>query len=166
MKEDKKLIQTMVFDDYGYAQSIKEESQKKIEKVKKGMIVAAIVTALSVIGFVCMNSGGDALENIGLVLFFLAFPGAIASYIVGGGFSIAFKFAKKLAVFGWFICPFPVDIFTGVITLIIAILAFLFVPLIFVFLNYRQQRKNLDEAEEYISHFKPAGEVNAAGVQN
>ena len=156
MKKDKKLIETMVFDDYGYAQEIKQESEQKLAKIKIGLIVAAVSTLLSLLGVMSMNSN---IETLGAICLFFSFFGAIASYVIGGGFGIAFKFARKLAWIGWVIAPIPIDIVTGLLTLVVSVIAFFFVPLLFVFINYRQQNKNFKDAEDYLRHFKPISEV-------
>ena len=149
--EKRKIIETIEFDNYAYAKNVLEQSALKLEKIKIGLIVSAAATFCTVLGLIF----GNINQSLFGAFMFFALVGSIASYIVGGGFKIALKAAKNLAIFGWFILPFPADIITGLVTLVIAIYGFMFIPLIFVFLNYRQQKKNHNDAEEYIKYCRP-----------
>lgn len=138
------MIDTLEFEDVREARDTIEKSTKKLEKKLPGLIVSGIATTATLLSFVISNTSVCGL------LLTIAFFGSIASYIVGGGFKIALKTAGKLAAFGWFICPFPIDIGVGLFTLIFAIWAFFFFPIVFVALNIRQQKKNIEDAEDYL----------------
>lgn len=145
----KKLIETIEFDNYAYAKDVFEQSTKKLERIKIGLIVAAVATACTALAFVLSN-----IDILSTLLLVFAFFGSIAAYIIGGGVKIALKAAAKLAVIGWLIVPFPIDLITGIITLIFAPMAFLFVPLVFVFINFWQNKKNRDDAANYLQYCK------------
>ena len=142
----KKIIETLEFSDALHAQKTIEKTEKSLKKIKRAFIPAAISTVAGIL------SMGSAFEDpsINGFLMTLSLVVAIVSYIMGGGFKIAVKAAGKLAVVGWFICPFPIDIAVGICTMIFAVAAFFFLPLVFVFLNYRQHKKNLEDAKEYL----------------
>ena len=153
MARSKKLIESMEFDNYAYAKDVLEESKKKLERIKIGLLIAAVASLCTILAFVIP---GDV--SLGLFIS-LAVIGAIAAYIIGGGFSIALRAAKKLAFFGWFILPFPVDIATGLVTMIISVFAFFLFPLLFVFLNYRQIKRNRDDAETFLQYCKKPSDM-------
>ena len=153
--EKKNLIEKMEFDDFAFAKQTFEDSDKKLGRIRTGLIVSAAATLASFIGF----SAIDKNDTIGGIFILVALITAIASYIIGGGMKIAFKAAKKLAVFGWFILPFPYDLGTGICTIIIAPIAFLFIPVVFVYINYKQVKRNRDDAEEYMKFCKPVTTV-------
>lgn len=146
----KNLFETMEFDNYAQAKDLVDGAEKKVKRILIGLGIAAVATLFTVIGLCCSN------EMSQMVFFLLAFLFAIPAYIVGGGLGKALKVAKKLAVLGWIIVPFPIDILTGLCTFIVAIYALFFVPIIFVLINYSQHRKDLKAAQKYLSYFKPA----------
>ncbi len=140
-KESRKFFESVQFDTVANAEQVIEKSQKKLEKAKIGLIVSGVATGLSALAFFF------PVLNFLLIFAFLA---SVAAYIIGGGIKIALKTAWKIAKFGWFIIPFPYDIATGIITLIFAVMGFMFIPVVFVFVNYLQIKKNLNEAQEFL----------------
>lgn len=90
------------------------------------LILATVATACSVIGFI--GRGNDFLGIFAVIGLFLS----IASYIIGGGLGDAIKAALTLGKWGWLIVPFPIDIATGLFTMLVSFVAFLFLPIIFV----------------------------------
>ena len=146
-----KIIENVQFENSEMAQAYRATAATKIQRTKIGLIIAAVATVLSIIGM-AVGSG-----SVGGFCLFFAFLGSIASYIVGGGFSIALKAAKKLAVFGWFIAPFPADIATFFITFILSVLAFFFIPVVFVFIHYVQEKRTLASANAYLNAVYAAG---------
>ncbi len=146
-KKSKKIIESMDFNNTAHAQSVIEESTKKLEKSKPALIVSAVATAAS---FLSMCVADNATLSTFLML--AAFIGSMVSYILGGGFSIALRAAKKVAFFGWLVFPFPTDLVVGLVTLFFSIWAFFCLPIVFVYINIRQLKKNVAEAEEYIKY--------------
>jgi len=142
-KESKKFFESVQFDTVENAENTARKAAKKLEKAKIGLIIAGVATALSALGF--------SFEVLGFLLP-IAFLAAIAAYIVGGGIKIALKTAWKIAKFGWFVIPFPYDIVTGIVTLIFAIMGFIFFPVVFVLVNFFQIKKTLNEAEEFLGY--------------
>lgn len=163
MNEDEGQVQTESFNDCVHAQSVIKDLKKKISRIKAGLIVAAVTTALTITGviFMCVGEDGGALRAVGGLMILLGYPCSIVSYIVGGGFLTAIKLTWKFACIGWLICPFPIDIITGIATFIISTMSYFHFPVVWVFKIYRQYRDSLDEAEYYMSRFKPAGEYDA-----
>jgi hypothetical protein len=155
-KENKKIIETLEFDNAAFAQDVINESTQKLERVKKGLIISGVATGFTLLSKIFETSSFAA------IFIMLAFFGAIAAYIVGGGMKIALKTAVKLGKFGWFVCPFPVDIFTGILTIIFSMMAFMFFPVVFVYLNYRQHKKNIEAAEQYLGYCRPVAATEVA----
>lgn len=152
----KKLIEKMEFDNYAYAKDVYEKSAAKLLRIKIGLIIAAVATVCSVLAMVFHNISDSRILTPLFVL--IAFFVSLVAYIVGGGILIALKTAKKLTDFGGSIFPFPIGLITGFATLFFSVLAFFFVPLVFVFINFIQQKKNRDNAAEYLSYFKSSTE--------
>ena len=68
---------------------------------------------------------------------------------------IALKVAWKICVVGWYVVPiYLVDIIVALIAFGISLMWFLFVPVLFVWINYHQICKNHDAAEKYLSYCK------------
>lgn len=151
MSKKVQMMEELEFDNVEYAKKIMEEASAKLGRIKVGLIIAGAATVCSCIMLYASDSNMTLLKGS---MMLIALFGAIISYIVGGGFGTAIKFAMKVGKFGWFITPFPIDIITGIITTVIALWAFLFVPVFFVFLNYWQTKKNYTEAERYYSCYK------------
>ena len=154
MKKKQELFEKKVFDDYGYAIAIKEEAEVRLEKIKKGMIIAAVATVINVIGIMGMDTMG-VVGDISLIMILLGVCGSIASYIFGGGIMIAVKWIFKLARIGWYIIPiWVVDLMGLMFGALAGVGFFLFTPIIFVYMNYRQVKGDYNDAEMYLSHFK------------
>ena len=146
---EKKIIETMEFDDYACARDCLEQSRAELEKIKEVRKLAAAATFCSFLYLVLIKN-----DILGPLFFLLALGGSITSYIKGGGIRIAFSVAKKLAFSGWVIIPFPWDIVTGLGALFYSFLTFLFVPIIFVHINYKQYKQYCDDAEAYLQYCK------------
>ena len=150
-KEKVELIEEKQFNEAAYAEDVLKLSQVQLEKIKIGMIIAGVATLSSIIMVIASK-----IEIISNACFIISIVGAIAAYIIGGGFGSAIKLAVKLAKWGWFICPtFPIDILVFIVVLVFAVIAFFFLPLIFVFLHYRQVKADKVAAETYLSYCEP-----------
>lgn len=158
-KGNKQLIEHMQFNDYAYAKSIYDNSEAKLGRIKIGLIISAVATLSSALFFGLGPNADPSLDMLILSFLGVSVVGSIVAYIVGGGFGIALRIAKKLAIFGWFILPFPVDIATGICTLFFSIFGFFFIPIVFVVLNYIQTRIDMKEAKEYMSFCTPVNSV-------
>ena len=129
-----------------------EKNEKKLARIKIGMIIAAAAQAILLLAFVVDSFRINALTDF-LVISYLA--ATVAAYIVGGGVLAAAKRAwgitKKLFFIGWLCVPFPMDIFTGLLLSTFGI-GFLpselfLLPLLNVYLNYRDTKKEKDALE-------------------
>ena len=147
-REKTKVIEDIEFDSEEFAKSVLTEAQDKTEKCKKAMMIGAVSTVCSFIGLCTVGSH----DNIGMGFFVAAVIIAIVSYVIGGGVGTAVKSAFKVAKWGWYVIPsFPADVFIFVCVLYIAFFAFFFVPILFNFINYRQFKKNLEDAKLYLA---------------
>ncbi len=137
-EEQTEVAQTPLFATTAEAQAYADKAKTKNIMGLIGLALAAVATILS---YLSMASGFE--EE---VYMFVSLPLGILSYVIGGGFGRAIKFAGKVAKFGWRILPFPTDIVTGIVSFIVATYAFLFFPVVFVFLSFRQHYKDYQEA--------------------
>lgn len=139
------VFETAQFNDAKYAQDVKENAERKLQRIKIGLIIALVATISSVLLFLELTPFTDILMG-------LSFFGSIVSYVVGGGIGMAFKSAWKVAKIGWLLTPFPIDIFTGLVAMMFSIMGFFFIPLLFVAMNYDQCKKDYKEATEYLKY--------------
>ena len=141
------IFEEAIFNDAAYAKDIMKQSEERLKRVKIGLIISVVA---SICGFISFTHGSTHI--IFEVIGFVAFVGAIASYVIGGGFMDAIRMALKIGKIGWLIMPFPVDIVTGIISTIFSLVAFFLLPVIFVSLNYIQTKKDYEAAENYLSY--------------
>ena len=152
-KEKQEFFEEMEFDNVSYAQDMKEECERKLQKISLGLKIAAVSTVFSVLMLFPFNS------NVTDIFMLLAIVGAIVSYIIGGGLGTALKAAWKICVVGWFIIPiFPVDLALAMFAFIVACCAFFFAPILFVWINNHQVKKDYQAALKYLSYYKPVGQ--------
>jgi hypothetical protein len=108
-----------------------------MEKLRKAQSIAIIATLVSLVGLIVLGVGattvGEAILAVGVCT-------GIASYIYGG-FKTAVNMSGKLAKIGWFIVPFPYDIFTFIITFFFAIFMFVCIPIIPIRKAYKESLK-------------------------
>lgn len=155
-KESEPLFTQAEFNNAQYAADIKADCEKKLNRIKLGLKIAAAAELFYFLGMFIPKMP-QTLVSLFMILAFLS---TFAAYIIGGGFGsavkMAWKVAKKIATFGWLIVPFPADIITGFICLWVAIIvpifAFILIPLLLIFINYTQVKKDLDAAEEYLKY--------------
>lgn len=148
-KKKATLYEEMVFDDVQLAVDTYNECKAKLKKVESALGIAIVATVCSGIGFFL----GQEIDILAFLML-VGFVCSIIAYVKGGGFGTAIKWAWKLAVFGWIIIPFPFDIVVGMFTMAFAVMAFFFIPVVFVYMNYRQVKKDFASAQKYISYFK------------
>ena len=157
-RKKKTFYEEMVFDDAQLALDAMEESEEKLVKAKRGLWLAVGATIYNLFGFAIVAFllnllGIDYAESFEISLC-IAIGLTLASYILGGGFGTAVKWAWKLAIFGWIIIPFPYDLIVGFMTMGFSLACFAFIPILFVFINYRQIKKDYAAAKKYLSYYK------------
>ena len=103
-----------------------------MKRLKIAQYIAMAATIMSVISWMV----GTHTE-MGMVLMFFGTLGALVSYLFGG-FGTAVKIASKIAKWGWFVVPFPLDIITFIVAFIVTIYVFLFLPIIPVRKAYKE----------------------------
>ncbi len=105
-----------------------------MNRLQIAQYIALGATAFSVIGGLL---GGLSGSNVGAALMVIGFIGGLLSYILGG-LGSAMRMAGGIAKWGWIIAPFPVDIFTFILSFIFALFAFAFLPIIPVRKAYKE----------------------------
>ena len=150
-RKTRPMIQHMEFDSYAEAQDMVDAAEARSTRILIGLAVAAVSTVLTVLAFL-LNSDASS------ILLGLAFLLAIPAYVIGGGLGKAIRSAWNLAVFGWFILPFPYDLGVGLATFCIALMCFFFAPLVFVLVSYCQNASDLKSAREYMGYCVPVDE--------
>jgi hypothetical protein len=105
-----------------------------MNKLKIAQYISLGATVLSVIGAVL---GGMSGSEFGITLMCIGFLVGMVSYIFGG-LGTAIKMAGGIAKWGWFVVPFPYDIMTFMCSFLIAIYAFVFLPIIPIRKAYKE----------------------------
>ncbi len=82
------------------------------------------------------------------VFFIIMFASSITAYILTGGLDMVFGIAKKIAFFGWFILPFPMDIITGFTTFFLALFLFAGFPIVFAVIGCIRIFKETSNVEQ------------------
>lgn len=110
-------------------------------------IIALAATGLSLLGWILyFAKTPNAISNFGMILSSIGFVAGVVSYCFGGLLT-ALKSAWKIATVGWLITPFPIDIFTGLMTFFIGIFVFMYFPILPVRKAYKEneEREQLTE---------------------
>jgi len=160
-KDETPVFSQMHFDDYQFAKDVKETTERLKNRKTIGIICAAVATLIWVLLFFTPLRNASRIVTDGLGYFALGIT--VVAYAIGGGivrgFGVVWNITKKIAFFGWFIMPFPYDLLTGLVTLMIglmfALLGFIFVPLLPVFCSYYQSNQDYKEACAYLSYYVP-----------
>jgi len=152
-KKKMQFFEEMVFDDVQYAVDTFNKSKAKMKKAETGMLFAVIATCCNLIGWMPEWKGieGNVLTDICVGVGVLC---TIIAYIKGGGIGNAFKWTWKISAFCWFIFIFPFDMLAWLVGFGFGLAAFFIVPLIPVFMNYRQIKMDFEAARKYVSYYK------------
>lgn len=144
------MFEEASFSDFSNAMAVKEQSTAKLKRIKIGMIIAAI--SLIIVGILNLNVP-NWLEDVLICLFIIS---VIAAYIVGGGLKTVIRWSIKIGKFCWFLAPFPADLVVLLIGIIVSLVCFIFFPIVFVFMNYLQTKKDLKAAENFLKYYEQA----------
>jgi ABC-type antimicrobial peptide transport system permease subunit len=105
-----------------------------MNRFKIAQYIALGATVSSVLGFILTEVAG---LDFGMILAGIGFAAGLISYIFGG-LGTAIKMAGRIATWGWVVVPFPYDIMTFMCSFIIAIIVFVFLPIIPVRKAYKE----------------------------
>ncbi len=149
-RKKEKLFEEIQFKDVERAK--REVTFAKVNQIR---ILIGFIFSLVAIVFTALMLWGNK-ENTSMYAT-IAILLAVPSYIIGGGIFKALKVAWKITKIGWFLIPvFPADVLIALACFFFAVVGLLFVPVIFVGLNYVQHKKTLDAATSYLAQ---CGEV-------
>lgn len=154
-KKKATFYEELEFDDVQYAVEIYNESKKKRDNAKKALLIAAIATVCNLYGgtiMMLLNNQDTSVTQqfaslIGIVL-------TVIAYVKGGGIGTAFKWSGKIALYVLIVFIIPLNLILAVGALMFSLVCFLCIPILFVFLNYRQVNLNYKAASQYIRCFK------------
>ena len=119
-------------------------------KINQIRILIGFVISLIAMVFTALAIWGNPEKTtmfVGIAVFL-----AIPAYLIGGGILNALKVAWKITKIGWFLVPmFPADILIALACFFFSIVGLLFIPVIFVGINYIHHKKTLDAATSYLA---------------
>lgn len=144
-KQKEKLFEEVQFQDIERA-----KREVKFAKINQIRILIGFIFSLVAIVFTALMLWGNK-ENTSMYAT-IAILLAVPSYIIGGGIFKALKVAWKITKIGWFLIPvFPADVLIALACFFFAVIGLLFVPVIFVGINYVQHKRTLDAATSYLA---------------
>lgn len=144
-RKKEKLFEEVQFQDIERA-----KREVKFAKINQIRILIGFVFSLIAIVFTALMIWGNP-ENTGAFAT-AAILLAVPSYIIGGGIFKALGVAWKITKIGWFLIPvFPADVLFAIAFFFFAVVGLLFVPVIFVGINYVQHKRTLDAATSYLA---------------
>ena len=144
-KQKEKLFEEVQFQDVERA-----KREVKFAKVNQIRILIGFIISLVAIVFTALAIWGDPEKTSGFAT--AAILLAIPSYLIGGGIFKALGVAWKITKIGWFLIPvFPADVLIALACFFFAVVGLLFVPVIFVGINYVQHKRTLDAATSYLA---------------
>ena len=121
---------------------------------KVGLIASIVGTVLMTGGMALMFSipgaskNGSIIGGIISVFVVIGFVGTVVSYVTGGIVE-AVKSAFSIGKWGWLLMPFPVDIFTGLATTILAFYVLVAFPILPVWKSCRKYLDSHYDEEPY-----------------
>lgn len=143
-KEKVKLIESVQFEDLEHAKRTVTRAKINQIRILIGLVFAVISTGYTVYGLLG-NPADTTWVGFSIIL-------AIPAYLIGGGIGKALKAAWNITKIGWFLIPvFPADLLLAIGFFFVSVFLFLFIPIVFVGLNYVQHKKTLDTAKSYLA---------------
>lgn len=143
-KEKVKLFEAVQFEDLEHAKRTVTLAKINQLRILIGLAFAAISTGYTIYGLLG-NPADSSWMGFAMIL---AFP----AYLIGGGIGKALKAAWNITKIGWFLIPvFPADLLLAIGFFFISLILFLFIPIVFVGLNFIQHKKTLDNAKSYLA---------------
>lgn len=144
-KNQRALIETIQFKDVERAKRAVSFAQINQIRILIGLAISLVATGLAAYG-IFGNTEFPEMFLAGAVCL------AIPAYLIGGGIGNVFKIAWNITVMGWYMIPiFPLDVAMALVFFVISLLGLCLVPVIFVGLNFIQQKKTLDAARCYLA---------------
>ena len=144
-KEKATLFEAVQFEDVARAKRAVTLAKINQIRILIGLAIALVSTGLTAYGL-----WGNS-EYAPIFFFFACFV-AIPAYLIGGGIGKALKVAWNITKIGWHLIPvFPADLLIAIGCFIFSFVGLLFVPIIFVGLNFIQHKKTLDAAKSYLA---------------
>lgn len=149
-KQKKHLYEEPEFDNVQSAIDAAQEYQTKLTKVRKGLHLSIIATIYNflfapVILIILLSF----YKDFRYIPYILGLGLSITAYILGGGLKTAISWAFKFGEFLSLPLSYPFDLITLCFGFIISVIAFLFIPIILVHMNYKQINMHYQSALKY-----------------
>lgn len=146
----KERTKEKLFEDVQFEDIERAKRELKLAKFNQIRVLIGFIISLVAIVFTAIAIWGNTEDSD--KFWILAMLLAVPSYIIGGGILKALKVAWKITKTGWFLIPvFPADVLMAIMFFFFSVMGLLFVPVIFVGLNYVQYKKTLDAAKSYLA---------------
>lgn len=133
-----------------YVNDLQEEYNRVMKRKKIGLLLSFIFSFWSIV-FICMTvmvisvvAGKPATIDYGdmiMGMFIISAVGSFVAMIIGGGAGGALRIVGRIAFWGWFIVPPPIDIFTGMFSSLVAILGISMFPFVFVLVDMARTKR-------------------------
>lgn len=159
-KGNARIFKEVQFDSVEMAKETRKQYKKKMSRCKTGIklgIIAMIIMFVlgRVVPYICYSLGiipESLVTTIMLLCEAVGFAITIIGYIVGGGLLYSLAWIIKLGIFGWRVVPFVIlDLCFGMtIGLAIGVVAFVYVPVLFLGMNYHESKLIYQSANSYL----------------
>lgn len=161
-KKKSHLFEETTFEGRDAAQEFLDKNAATMKRSKLGLQVAVIA---SIFGVFCLMLAFDVVSidlpiPIENAMLLICLGGSLVSYVMAGGILKSIRYSFRIAIVGWCIIPiFPIDLCIGLMALMLSILAFIFVPIVSVGINYVQTKKDIEDAELFIRILQQSGNL-------
>lgn len=137
--------------DIAEAQAALAKMSIKRKRCSIGLIIALVTELLFIIAFAFGEK--EISIPVSNALLITAFVGTVASYVVGGGILTALKVFLGIMKWCWRLCPIIfLDIILVALGGIAGLLALIFVPILYVFINWIKLKREEKYLKEYLGY--------------
>lgn len=151
MKKKEQIEEEITFNSVQEAQETYSGIRARENRQQVALILSGVGTLVSLISVIMENMQVSRVSATFFMLTQLAPVFGIIAYILAGGFMDALKMALKLGKLGWRLFPIPLlDLAVGLATMLVSIMAFLYAPVLFVYMNIKRSKQTKALAEDYI----------------
>ena len=129
-----------------------QQKMERIIKKEKRLVVAFILAAIAML--IIINASKLSQNPIIDKLSVVVLIGSLICTYVMCGFKSVLKVWKNIAFWGWYVTPFPIDLIVVAMSFSISLILLIFLPLLFVVIEYVNNKKEKTEVEQYLAACK------------
>lgn len=134
------------------AMALLQESEAVIKKIKIPIIISGVGLLSVGLSYLLSLPGGAFFRAVSDIFGYLWFLCNIATYFTCGKEALGkmWKGMRTMAFAGWILVPFPIDIVTGICSMIYTLIFYLLAPVIPVLFVWKDARKQIAECKSFL----------------